>query len=342
MKRRAKKLLKKFGIVQDEHKTRRYLGGMRPDKYYDSVIWRDLGETLQILGFTYDSGFDVFAAFIDIDDDNSGEVGVGEFHKWLGFPATKFSERVFGILDMDGSGQLDFREFMIGVWNWNTYDATGITKLAFNTMDVDQKGSIDLHEADAMLRMVYASRKADPLLLKQIDINGDGEVSMEELQQTVEEDNSVLAPAFQLQRMLRQRILGVRYWEQETLRRQTYFAGYDSGTTTSWDAIRDILAIKHRERLEEEERQRRLKEMEEEQRRQEKLQKELKFKEEMVHTRRPVIATPSSLLPHAGRAESEASGREASQLSKRNRGRRGGPGPGEHVRPGSRAAPSRL
>ena len=68
-----------------------------------------------------------------------------------------------------------------------------------------------------MLRMVYASRKADPLLLKQIDINGDGEVSMEELQQTVEEDNSVLAPAFQLQRMLRQRILGVRYWEQETL-----------------------------------------------------------------------------------------------------------------------------
>ena len=46
-----------------------------------------------------------------------------------GFPATKFSERVFGILDMDGSGQLDFREFMIGVWNWNTYDATGITKL---------------------------------------------------------------------------------------------------------------------------------------------------------------------------------------------------------------------
>ena len=38
--------------------------------------------------------------------------------------------------------------------------------------------------------MVYASRKADPLLLKQIDINGDGEVSMEELQQTVEEDDS--------------------------------------------------------------------------------------------------------------------------------------------------------
>ena len=126
-------------------------------------------------------------------------MSVKEFHHWLKYPLTKFSERVFGMLDLDNSGFLDFNEFLIGVWNWNTYDATGITKLAFNTMDVDQKGSIDLHEADAMLRMVYASRKADPLLLKQIDINGDGEVSMEELQQTVEEDNSVLGSASRLQ-----------------------------------------------------------------------------------------------------------------------------------------------
>ena len=94
IKRRAKKLLKKFGIVQDEHKTRRYLGGMRPDKYYDSVIWRDLGETLQILGFTYDSGFDVFAAFIDIDDDNSGEVGV-RIPQVARFPSYKISVKGF-------------------------------------------------------------------------------------------------------------------------------------------------------------------------------------------------------------------------------------------------------
>ena len=133
----------------------------------------------------------------------------------------------------------------------------------------------------------------------------------------------MLAPAFQLQRMLRQRILGVRYWEQETLRRQTYFAGYDSGTTTSWDAIRDILAIKHRERLEEEERQRRLKEMEEEQRRQEKLQKELKFKEEMAPRQRPsspgmmavgvFLCDFEPIVPHAGREKGQASRREASQ-----------------------------
>ena len=65
-----------------------------------------------------------------------------------------------------------------------------------------------------------------------------------------------------------------------------------------------------KERKEEEERQRRLKEMEEEQRRQEKLQKELKFKEEMVCIRRPVIVTPS-IVPHAGREKGQTSGGEA-------------------------------
>lgn len=282
VKRKGKKVLTRLGILPDEHKTRRYLGGMRPDKYYDTVVWKDLGETMQILGFKFDSGFDVFSAFIDIDEDNSGEIAVEEFHKWLGFPATKFSERVFGILDIDGSGQLDFKEFMIGVWNWNTYSAELVTKLAFNTLDVEQTGSISIAEADALLRMVYGSKKADPILLKQIDIDGDGDVSMAELQETVQADNSILAPAFQLQRLLRQRILGVRYWEQEMLRRKAYFSGYDSGNTTSWEAIRKILEIKHRERVEEELRKQRLKDMEAEARRQEEVQKELKFNEEMA------------------------------------------------------------
>jgi hypothetical protein len=32
-----------------------------------------------------------------------------------GVPQTKFSERIFGVLDMDGSGALDFAEFAVGV-----------------------------------------------------------------------------------------------------------------------------------------------------------------------------------------------------------------------------------
>ena len=48
-------------------------------------------------------------------------MSVEEFHEYLGVPQTRFSERVFGILDLDGSGALDFGEFAVGVWNYCTY-----------------------------------------------------------------------------------------------------------------------------------------------------------------------------------------------------------------------------
>ena len=84
--------------------SRRYLGGMKPDKYFKTVAWPENEETLTMLGFSFDNAFKIFEAFIEIDADNSSEMSVEEFHRYLGQNVTKFSERVFGILDTDASG----------------------------------------------------------------------------------------------------------------------------------------------------------------------------------------------------------------------------------------------
>ena len=47
-----------------------------------------------------------------------------------------------------------------------------------------------------------------------------------------------MAPAFDLQRALRQRLLGVKHWEGETRVRQVIFAEYDSLSNDSWESIR--------------------------------------------------------------------------------------------------------
>jgi len=52
-----------------------------------------------------------------------------EFHQFLGLKPSRFSERIFGILDLDESGALEFNEFVIGIWNFCTYDALLITKV---------------------------------------------------------------------------------------------------------------------------------------------------------------------------------------------------------------------
>eukprot|EP00628_Pelagophyceae_sp_CCMP2097_P040115 CAMPEP_0184268318 /NCGR_PEP_ID=MMETSP0977-20130417/32075_1 /TAXON_ID=483370 /ORGANISM="non described non described, Strain CCMP2097" /LENGTH=658 /DNA_ID=CAMNT_0026574113 /DNA_START=89 /DNA_END=2062 /DNA_ORIENTATION=+ len=235
--------------VAAKKKERRYLGGLKAGKYFDEIAWPEHEELFSILGFDREQGLAVFEGFIEIDDDNSGEISNLEFHRWLGFQVTKFSERVFGIIDLDGSGFLDFREYVIGVWNFNTYDASLVAKLAYNIFDVEQTGSLDMSECDALLRMVYNVKRADRALVAKMDVNGDGQVSMEELMQLVEVHNYILQPAFDVQRALRQRVCGVKYWERESLRRRAYFSGYDAGAQASWDSIKGILEIKHQERL---------------------------------------------------------------------------------------------
>ncbi|KAH8074882.1 hypothetical protein JL720_10629 [Aureococcus anophagefferens] len=87
-------------------------------------------------------------------------------------------------------------------------------------------------------------------------------------------------PAFDLQRMLRIRILGVKYWEAESQRRRVYFSGYDAGAQESWESLKKILEIKHQARVEEEERNRNLKEMEIRERIEAQKLREVKLKEE--------------------------------------------------------------
>jgi len=233
--------------------ARRYLGGMKPEKYFRTVCWVELEETLTILGFSYDNAMNIFEAFIEIDADNSAEMSVDEFHKYLGQDVTKFSERVFGILDTDGSGMLNFKEFAVGVWNYCTYDEHLITKFAFDIFDVDHMGKLDLAECDVLVRMVYNCNRADPEIMAKIDANKDGEITIDEFSELVATDRYILQPAFDLQKAIRMRMLGVKYWETETQKRRVWFSGFDSTQQNSWESIKEILLIKQKERLEQKE-----------------------------------------------------------------------------------------
>ena len=84
-------------------KQRRYMQGMMPSEYWEEIAWPENRETLEVLRFTHDQALTIFRAFVDVDRDCSGEMSVEEFHEYLGVPITRFSERVFGIIDLDGS-----------------------------------------------------------------------------------------------------------------------------------------------------------------------------------------------------------------------------------------------
>ncbi|GMI36420.1 hypothetical protein TrCOL_g9544 [Triparma columacea] len=231
--------------------SRRYKYGIRPKKYFKTKIMPEMKETFGILDFTYQNAYQLFKAFIEIDFDNSGEVTVQEFHQFLGLKPSRFSERIFGILDLDESGALEFNEFVIGIWNFCTYDALLITKFAFDIFDIDDIGKLQLAECEALIRMVYDEADADPDLMKKIDADQDGEITIDEFAALITRQPQILQPAFDMQRALRNKCFGIKFWELATEKRKDYFASYDSLANSSWESIQKILLIRQKEREEE-------------------------------------------------------------------------------------------
>lgn len=62
----------------------------------------------------------LFHAFKKFDMDGSGSIGLVELLTQLDLPRTKFTEKVFSIFDNDGSGEIEFKEFVLSVWNYCT------------------------------------------------------------------------------------------------------------------------------------------------------------------------------------------------------------------------------
>ena len=49
---------------------------------------------------------------------------------------TFFNKRVFGLLDTDASGELNFEEFMVGLWNYCSVEDIFFGKLCCLLLDV--------------------------------------------------------------------------------------------------------------------------------------------------------------------------------------------------------------
>ena len=56
-------------------------------------------------------------------------------------------------MDENGSGQIDFCEFVVCVWNYCSYDLPGLVKFAFGMFDLDGSGVISRPEYERSMRL---------------------------------------------------------------------------------------------------------------------------------------------------------------------------------------------
>lgn len=203
----------------------------RYERRIEKVI-RTYQKTLLALHMTLADAKLLYLFFTEIDADGSGEVDLDEFFSYLGLKQSPWSRRVFTLFDADGSGEIDFREFVVALYSYCTADKPGLIAFAYQLYDTDGSKLLDLEEVTQLIREVYgdeykSSRRAQRLMVKIQEVAQDAvahlppttsppDVTEATFTKFCRKNPALLFPAFQLQRELQERVMGVKFWNRQT------------------------------------------------------------------------------------------------------------------------------
>lgn len=91
--------------------------------------WRDWSEKFSALKLTYSEIKNLHRVFFKGDLDGSGTIDLAELLTIIDVEKTPFTKRVFSIFDDDESGEVDFGEFVLALWNYCTLSKVALGKL---------------------------------------------------------------------------------------------------------------------------------------------------------------------------------------------------------------------
>lgn len=157
--------------------------------------------------------------FQDIDTDCSGCISTEEFFAFICMEQTPFAKKLFGIIDQNDSGEIDFNEFLVGLWNVCTFDDDSLLRFAFNLIDKDSSGYVDNEEIEQCVRDVHGTRFDKRLVghikkvLKKYDKNKDGQYSFDEFKLCHKDLPLLFMPAFSMKNVMCEEFYGVDFWK---------------------------------------------------------------------------------------------------------------------------------
>jgi len=220
------------------------------------IKWDDQCEEtlMEVLEMTPKEVAKLHNAFKECDSDKSGEISMAEFSEYLQIEHTIFAERVFGILDLDSSGVMDFEEFAVAVWNYATFDDEGLRRFAFEMYDTDCGGALEPSEIKHMFQEVcgddFARSDRAQILLHRIDDmakfnSTEGVVTPMIFSEFVKRNPGLLLPAFHLQLQIKQHVCNAKFWEKIQARRADKYHDTSDG---GWLTIQRQLIKNQQER----------------------------------------------------------------------------------------------
>lgn len=123
-----------------------------PYNYPRIAAHRPTFEALQLKRGDIRKLYDMFCL---IDKDHDGTITMTELMNHLIDSSVEFKTRIFQIFDGDHSKAIDFREFVVSLWNYCTLSRATLDLFAFDLYDVDGSGEISLQEMTQMFYDLY-------------------------------------------------------------------------------------------------------------------------------------------------------------------------------------------
>merc|ERR1712217_363553 len=129
--------------------------------------------------------------FVSIDRNHDGTLSIAELKQGLKLAGVKIPKDLAQVLeqvDTDGSGVLDYTEFIAATMDKKVCNQENVVWAAFRKFDVDGSGTIDVKELakvfgdEELKEQMHLSGDPHRLeeIFKEIDVNGDGFIDFEE------------------------------------------------------------------------------------------------------------------------------------------------------------------
>ena len=93
-----------------------------------------------------------YRSFKRVDANGDGRIQKKEFADAFKLTHDVFLDRLFMLLDADGTGFVDFREFVVAMGSFHLSNSTGRVRFAFRLLDLDDNGSVSKEEFCACIK----------------------------------------------------------------------------------------------------------------------------------------------------------------------------------------------
>ena len=211
---------------------------------YDYRRRKDWDNTFRVIGLTHQQVCTLYDVYFEIDDDGSMSISPDEFLDYFNVAgARKFTLKLFDFMDTDGGGTLDFLEFTIAVWNFCTLSNEDMPLFIFDLYDEDSSNTMDMKELAGVLRDLASGAEGGSSAngkkvgrAEAIRRAGNSDAHIEKSLQMVREhlpsaseslsreefyvlcnehQTSLLSPAMILQKCLREKVAGLKFWREQ-------------------------------------------------------------------------------------------------------------------------------